>query len=62
MFKSNKTIEKAAQKLENRMSKIELIFLFLAAIGFVMKSGEINSGNIILTISLSTLALLYYIS
>ncbi len=57
-----KFFEKIAERLENKIVKIELICLFSVFIGIVLKLSEIGFGNIVIILSLSILSILYYFS
>jgi len=62
MSKRNENLIKFSNWLAPNQSKFEMILSAIAAIALIMKMQHIQSMNFLLTISLSTLAVLFYIS
>ncbi|HOT89048.1 MAG TPA: hypothetical protein PKZ43_08500 [Bacteroidales bacterium] len=57
----NEKLAKLAKKLDSKLSSIEAILVLTSLIGLFLRSSNIPLGTFILLISLSTLAIMYYI-
>jgi hypothetical protein len=61
MTKENVNLANLAKKLDSRLPTIETILSFTSLTGLALRSLSIPLGGIVLAISLSTLALVYYL-